>query len=93
MPNIDNEFNKNMTPAKQAAGDTAPEASDEKLPLEEALGRLEEIIGRLEDRDIPLEESFSLYKQGVELVRYCEQSVSQVEQQLIVLQKGQEDGL
>lgn len=69
------------------------EINNNTLPLEQALGRLEEIIGRLEDRDIPLEESFNLYKQGVELVRYCEQSVSQVEQQLIVLQKGQEDGL
>ncbi|MBQ4046014.1 MAG: exodeoxyribonuclease VII small subunit [Lachnospiraceae bacterium] len=69
------------------------EINNNMLPLEQALGRLEEIIGRLEDRDIPLEESFNLYKQGVELVRYCEQSVSQVEQQLIVLQKGQEDGL
>lgn len=69
------------------------EINNNMLPLEQALGRLEEIIGKLEDRDIPLEESFNLYKQGVELVRYCEQSVSQVEQQLIVLQKGQEDGL
>jgi len=91
MSITDKDYNEHMNLADQDCAQTAP--AGERLPLEQALGQLEEIIGRLEDRDIPLEESFSLYKQGVELVQYCEQSVSEVEQQLIILQKGQEDGL
>ena len=43
----------------------------EELTLEEAFKRLDALSARLEDRDIPLEEAFDLYRQGMELLKIC----------------------
>ena len=43
-------------------------ASGEELTLEESFARLDELAARLEERDIPLEEAFSLYREGMELI-------------------------
>lgn len=62
---------------------------EEKLDLEEAFVRLEEIVGTLEQEDISLEQSFQTYKEGMELLKKCNQAIDQVEKQVLVLN---EDG-
>ena len=44
---------------------------EEKLSLEEALGKLEETIAKLQSEEISLEESFNLYKEGMDYVKLC----------------------
>ncbi|MDO5409535.1 MAG: exodeoxyribonuclease VII small subunit [Lachnospiraceae bacterium] len=64
-----------------------------KVSIESALEQLEELIARLESKDCTLEESFHLYKDGVGLVQYCSQALSEVEQQLVILnEEGETDG-
>lgn len=62
--------------------------NEKKIPIETALSQLEELISRLESRDCTLEESFHLYKQGIELIQYCGQELTQVQKQLIILNEG-----
>jgi exodeoxyribonuclease VII small subunit len=39
--------------------------------FEESLQRLEEIVNALEQGDVPLEESFRLYEEGIQLSKAC----------------------
>ena len=47
------------------------ENQKEEKTLEEAFSELDVLAGRLEDRETSLEDSFRLYKQGMELLKYC----------------------
>ena len=51
----------------------------EELTLEEAFEQLDELIDKMEDSDLPLEESFELYKKGVSLVEVCNKKIEKVE--------------
>ena len=46
--------------------------------LEEAFAELDILAGRLEDRETSLEDSFTLYKQGMELLKYCNDKLDTV---------------
>ncbi len=58
---------------------------EKDLKLEEAFERLEETVAALEQEDISLEESFRIYKDGMELLRKCNQAIDQVEKKVLVL--------
>lgn len=51
--------------------------------LEESFRRLDEIAARLEEKDISLEESFQLYKEGMELLKTCSGTIDQVEKKML----------
>ena len=55
------------------------------LTLEEAFAQLEEITGRLEDEKISLEDSFAQYQKGMQLLKYCNDSIDRVEKKVLVL--------
>ncbi len=57
--------------------------------LEEAFVQLEETVAALEQEEISLEESFRIYKEGMELLKKCNQAIDQVEKKVLVLN---EDG-
>lgn len=65
------------------------EAKTEEFRLEEAFGKLEKTITELEREDISLEESFQVYKDGMELLKKCSESIDEVEKKVLVLN---EDG-
>lgn len=71
----------------------AEQATDGKaqkeLTLEEAFARLDELVERLEDRDVPLEESFRIYKEGMDLLKSCNEKIDTVEKKM---QQLNEDG-
>ncbi|MEX0771271.1 MAG: exodeoxyribonuclease VII small subunit [Balneolaceae bacterium] len=50
---------------------------EEQPGFEEALKKLEAIVEKLEDPDVSLEESIELYEEGVELSRYCSESLEE----------------
>ena len=62
---------------------------NEEPSLEEAFRQLEELAARLEDPDTPLEESFILYKTGVELIGKCSEKLDTVEKKMLQIN---EDG-
>jgi len=57
--------------------------------FEEALQKLEEIVSRLENGDIPLEESINIFKEGVELTKFCKEKLNEAETQLKKLVKDE----
>ena len=51
----------------------------EELTLEEAFEKLDEIIEEMEESDLPLEKTFEYYKQGLDIVKYCNNKIEKVE--------------
>lgn len=60
--------------------DTA--AEKQELTLEESFARLDELVEKLEDRDVPLEESFRIYKEGMDLLKKCSEKIDLVEKKM-----------
>lgn len=55
------------------------EKKQDEITLEEAFEQLDELIEKMEGNDLPLEDSFALYKKGVQLVEYCNKKIEKVE--------------
>lgn len=60
-------------------------SEDKELSLEENFARLEEIVRLLESEDIPLEEAFKAYSQGMEVIKKCNDRIDRVEKQVLKL--------
>ena len=64
------------------------------MSLEETLGLLDETIAKLQSEEVSLEESFELYKKGMDYVRMCSDTIDQVEKKVLMLnQEGKLDEL
>ena len=50
--------------------------------FEQSLGSLQALVERLESADLSLEESLSVFEQGVTLTRECQQALAQAEQKV-----------
>ena len=50
--------------------------------LDQSFEKLEEMIGKLEQEDISLEESFKLYKEGMKLIKSCNDKIDKVEKEV-----------
>ncbi len=50
---------------------------------EEMVTKLRDITRRLEDPDTPLDESVRLYKDGIELIKKCEDYLTQAELRIL----------
>ena len=59
-----------------------------KMKYEAALGELEQIVQRMEGGQLPLEESISAYRRGSELLKHCQQLLSDAERKIQVLEEG-----
>ena len=59
---------------------------DMKQPgLEENFQKLEEIIEKLESDDIPLEEAFQTYMEGMTVLKQCNEQIDRVEKKVLKL--------
>lgn len=65
------------------------EDKKEGKTLEEAFLELDALADKLEDRETSLEDSFRLYKQGMELLKYCNDKLDTVEKKMLQIN---EDG-
>ena len=57
------------------------------LPFEEAIARLEVIVKAMEGDAVSLDESLSLYEEGVALVRRLSRELDEAEQRVMILQR------
>ena len=65
---------------------------NEEMTLEDAFGQLEEITKKMEQGNLSLEETFSLYKQGLELAQLCNDKIEKVETEIRILNdRGETD--
>ncbi len=66
-------------------------ATKQEQTFEESLEKLETIIEQLEGGDLPLEEAFKYYKEGMDLSLFCSNKLQQVEKEVLQIQKEQEE--
>ncbi len=57
------------------------------LPFEEAIARLEVIVRTMEGDTVSLDESLSLYEEGIALVRRLSRELEEAEQRVMILQR------
>ena len=58
---------------------------EKERSLEADFARLEEITTKLEKEEPSLEEMFSLYEEGVKLVRLCTEKIDTVEKKMLLI--------
>lgn len=61
----------------------------ETMTFEQAMRRLEEIVRTLESGASGLDDSLSLFKEGISLVKFCNGKLENAEQQVMILVKGE----
>ncbi len=58
------------------------ELAEPEISLEEAFAKLDETISALETEDITLEDSFRRYKEGMDLLKICSDTIDKVEKKV-----------
>ncbi len=64
-----------------------------KKNFEKALADLENIVQRLDENDLSLDESLSLFEEGIKLSRFCSQKLDAVENKVEILLRDDEGNL
>ena len=71
---------------------TVADKAEFNISLEEAFEQLDALITELEKPENSLEASFKAFEQGMQLVKYCNDSIDKVEKKVLVLgQDGEFD--
>jgi len=60
-----------------------------KQTFEEAMKRLESIVKELEDGELPLEKALELFSEGISLSKFCQSSLEEAEQRIMILTSGE----
>lgn len=66
----------------------AKEIKKKEMTLEEAFSKLESTVHKLEGQDISLEDSFTTYKEGMEILKMCNDKIDQVEKKVLVIDES-----
>jgi len=56
--------------------------------LEESMAELEAVMDALNQPEVALEESFGLYKKGMDLLLECNRAIDKVEKELMILEEN-----
>ena len=73
-------------PKAKTLPETLPEAAATPASYEAAMAELDTLVASMESGELPLEASLAAYRRGAELVKYCQQVLERVEQQVRVLE-------
>jgi exodeoxyribonuclease VII small subunit len=65
----------------------------EKKRFEEAIEELEKVVERLESGELSLEDSLAAFEEGVGLVKFCNQKLTEVEKKIELLVKDKDGKL
>ena len=63
--------------------DRNSEQTSQEETLEEVFAQLDDLAEKLEDKETSLEDSFNLYKQGMELLKFCSDKLDTVETKML----------
>ena len=66
---------------------------DKQIQFEEAFKRLEDIVTKLESGDLSLEESMTLFEEGITLTKKCKSRLEAAEQKIQLLIKNSDGNL
>lgn len=64
-----------------------------EMTFEEAMNELQRVVNALDNSNTSLDDSISLYKKGLELSKYCDQKLTNVEKEIatIITPDGEKD--
>lgn len=68
-------------------------AAKEKKKFEEAVEELEQVVEQLESGELSLEGSLAAFENGVRLVKFCNQKLTEVERKIELLVKDKDGKL
>ncbi len=60
--------------------------AEQKNTIEENFSQLDEIIAKMQSEEITLNESFDLYKKGLEMVKDCNAQIEKIESEVKVIE-------
>ena len=66
---------------------------DKQIQFEEAFKRLDEIVTKLDSGDLSLEESMTLFEEGITLTKTCKTRLEAAEQKIQLLLKDSDGNL
>ena len=61
-----------------------------EMGLEERFAAIELILDQMEDENVTLDESFELYKKGMEQMKAADQALDQIEKAMLVMNESGE---
>ena len=62
-----------------------------KNNIEENFKELDELLEKMQDEDVSLDESFEMYKKGIEIVKDSNEQIEKIEKQIEVLEENTEE--
>lgn len=62
-----------------------------KNNIEDNFKELDEILEKMQDEDVSLDESFEMYKKGIEIVKDSNEQIEKIEKQIEVLEEESGD--
>lgn len=62
-----------------------------KNNIEENFKELDELLEKMQDEDVSLDESFEMYKKGIEIVKDSNEQIDKIEKQIEVLEEESND--
>ena len=66
------------------------ENNKKEMGLEERFAAIESILDQMEDENVTLDESFELYKKGMEQMKVANQALDQIEKAMLVMNESGE---
>ena len=63
---------------------------EKEMTLEKTFEQLEEKLQSLESEDITLEDSFKIYKEGMDLLKQCHEKIDYVEKKVLEINEAGE---
>lgn len=66
------------------------EAPEQPAAIEETFEQIESLISEMENQEIPLEEAFRLYQEGLEMLKRCSLMLDTVEKKMQVINSNGE---
>lgn len=63
------------------------EKQTDEITIEQGLQELDKIVEKLESRDISLEDSFTMYQKGMEVLKQCSKKIDMVEKKMLQMNK------
>ncbi|MCM1570107.1 MAG: exodeoxyribonuclease VII small subunit [Roseburia sp.] len=63
----------------------AKEQEDKEVSLEQNFARIEELLEQLSAEDIPLEQAFTIYSEGMNVLKRCNEQIDRVEKKVMKL--------
>lgn len=62
-----------------------------KNNIEDNFKELDEILEKMQDEDVSLDESFEMYKKGIEIVKDSNEQIEKIEKQIEALEEESDD--